>query len=72
MTYKQTDDNKVIVYFIITEFPSGIQEIVYQGAKHLKPEELDSIVTCTAWLTAGGALDAPALPAQRATVVAAG
>ena len=36
------------------------------------PEELDSIVTCTAWLTAGGALDAPALPAQRATVVVAG
>src|SRR5438552_17924115 len=35
------------------------------------PEELDWIVTCTAWLTAGGALDAPALPAQRASVVVA-
>ncbi len=36
-------NNKVKVYFIVAEFPSTVQEVVYQGAKHLKPDELDSI-----------------------------
>src|SRR5437588_6375188 len=36
-------DNKVKVYFIVAEYPSTIQEIIYNGAKHLKPDELESI-----------------------------
>src|SRR5262245_33705730 len=40
---KPTSDGKVNVYFVVVELPSTIQEIVYQGAKHLKPEELESI-----------------------------
>jgi outer membrane protein assembly complex protein YaeT len=38
-----TEDGKIKVYFIVTEYPSTIQEIVYQGAKHLKPDDLDTI-----------------------------
>src|SRR5262245_41839514 len=33
---KFTDDGKVVVYFQLAELPSVIQEVVYQGAKHLK------------------------------------
>jgi outer membrane protein assembly complex protein YaeT len=36
-------DGKVNVYFVVTELPSTIQEVVYQGAKHLKSDELESI-----------------------------
>jgi outer membrane protein assembly factor BamA len=37
------DDGKVLVYFLIVEYPSTIQDIVYQGAKHFKPDELDTV-----------------------------
>src|SRR5262249_24953904 len=39
----QTPDGKVIVYYDIAEFPSTIQEIVYNGAKRLKNDELETI-----------------------------
>jgi outer membrane protein assembly complex protein YaeT len=39
---QRTPDDKVKVYFIVTEYPSAIQEIIYNGAKHLKPEELET------------------------------
>jgi outer membrane protein assembly factor BamA len=38
-----TEDGRVIVYFQFAEFPSVIQEIQYNGANHLKQEELESI-----------------------------
>lgn len=39
---KKLDDDRVNVYFLIAEYPNMIQEIVYQGAKHLKQDELDT------------------------------
>jgi outer membrane protein assembly complex protein YaeT len=40
---ERTGENKVKVYFYVTEFTNTIQEIVYNGAKHLKPDELESL-----------------------------
>lgn len=40
---QRTPDNKMTVHFLVAEYPSTIQEILYQGAKHLKQDELDSI-----------------------------
>src|SRR5438105_1391002 len=37
-----TPDGKVKVYFLVAEYPSIVQEIIYDGAKHLKPDELES------------------------------
>jgi outer membrane protein assembly complex protein YaeT len=41
--YQPTDNNKVLVHFIFKELPNTIQEIVYNGAKHLKPDELNTL-----------------------------
>lgn len=41
--YQLTADDKVIVYFDVQEFPSAVQEIRYEGAKHLKDDELNTI-----------------------------
>jgi outer membrane protein assembly complex protein YaeT len=35
--------NKIRLFFILKEYPSTIQEVIYQGNKHLKPEELETI-----------------------------
>jgi outer membrane protein insertion porin family len=43
-TYIQrTPDNKVKVYFVVAEFPTLVQEVVYNGAKHLKAEDLEQL-----------------------------
>jgi outer membrane protein assembly complex protein YaeT len=40
----EKDKTKVNVYFIVAEFPTTVQEIVYQGLKHhFKKDELDAI-----------------------------
>jgi outer membrane protein assembly complex protein YaeT len=36
-------DDKVKVYFIVAEYPSTVQEVLYLGAKHLKPDELETL-----------------------------
>ena len=41
--YQLTADDKVTVIFEVKEYPSVVQEIRYEGAKHLKDEELDTI-----------------------------
>src|SRR5262245_28489997 len=41
--YQITTDDKVVVMFDVQEYPSVIQEIRYEGAKHLKDDELDQI-----------------------------
>jgi outer membrane protein insertion porin family len=38
-----TADDKVVVYFDVQEYPNVVQEIRYEGAKHLKDDELDQI-----------------------------
>src|SRR5262249_25516908 len=38
-----TPDGKVNVLFRFVEYPSTVSEIVYQGAKHLKNDELNTI-----------------------------
>ena len=43
VTEQRREDGKVIVYFQFVELPGIIQEIVYQGANHLKNDELESI-----------------------------
>jgi outer membrane protein assembly complex protein YaeT len=41
--FQITADNKVAVYFDVVEYPNLVQEIRYEGAKHLKDDELDQI-----------------------------
>jgi outer membrane protein insertion porin family len=41
--YKVTGEDQVTVYFVVEELPNTIQEIVYNGAKHLKDKELEEI-----------------------------
>lgn len=36
-------ENKVRIHFLISEYPSAVQEVVFQGAKHIKQEELETI-----------------------------
>ncbi|MFL5244159.1 MAG: outer membrane protein assembly factor BamA [Gemmataceae bacterium] len=43
VTQQQTPDGKVIVFFNCSEYPSTIQEIVYQGNKHLKKDDLNAL-----------------------------
>jgi outer membrane protein assembly factor BamA len=38
-----TPDNKIIVYFQLKELPGVIQDVVYQGANHLKQDDLEGI-----------------------------
>jgi outer membrane protein insertion porin family len=40
---QRTGENKVKVYFYVVEFTTTIQEIIYNGAKHLKPDELETL-----------------------------
>lgn len=42
-TRRETPDGKVVVTFHVLEPPNEIQDIVYQGAKHLKPDELNTL-----------------------------
>jgi outer membrane protein assembly complex protein YaeT len=43
--YEQTmPDGRVNVYLVFVEYPSRVQEIVYQGAKHFSPEDLNAVV----------------------------
>ncbi len=41
--YQITPDDKVIVFFDVQEYPNLVQEIRYEGSKHLKDDELDQI-----------------------------
>ncbi|OAI53537.1 hypothetical protein AYO44_15875 [Planctomycetaceae bacterium SCGC AG-212-F19] len=36
-------DGKVIVYFVLMEHPNRIEEIKYEGAKHIKKDDLDTV-----------------------------
>lgn len=38
-----TPDGKVIVYFEARELHTVVREVVYEGAKHIKPDDLDSL-----------------------------
>jgi outer membrane protein insertion porin family len=40
---KYTADGKVNVYFLFVEHPNVIQEVIYKGAKHLKPDDLEAL-----------------------------
>jgi outer membrane protein assembly factor BamA len=35
--------NKIRLYLILKEYPSTITEVTYQGNKHLKPEEFETV-----------------------------
>jgi outer membrane protein insertion porin family len=39
----QQNGDKIKVYFIVAEYPSTVKEIIYQGANHIKPDELEKI-----------------------------
>jgi outer membrane protein insertion porin family len=41
--YQITAEDKVVVFFDVQEYPNVVQEIRYEGAKHLKDDELDGI-----------------------------
>jgi outer membrane protein insertion porin family len=38
-----TPEGKVVVYFDFSELPNSVQDIIYKGAKHIKPSDLDSL-----------------------------
>ncbi|HEV3262602.1 MAG TPA: outer membrane protein assembly factor BamA [Gemmataceae bacterium] len=38
-----TDSSRVVVYFQFRELPSVVSEVKYEGAKHFKQEELDTL-----------------------------
>jgi outer membrane protein assembly factor BamA len=38
-----TGENKVKIYFNVSELATTIQEVIYKGAKHLKPDELETL-----------------------------
>jgi outer membrane protein assembly complex protein YaeT len=38
-----TGDRKIIVYFQLKELPGVIQEIIYRGANHMKPDDLEAV-----------------------------
>jgi outer membrane protein assembly complex protein YaeT len=40
--YDDRPDGKVTVYFIIVDYPSVVEEVVYNGAKHVKKEDLET------------------------------
>jgi outer membrane protein insertion porin family len=40
---QQVSDTRVKVYIVVAEYPSTVQEVVYQGNHHLKPDELETI-----------------------------
>ena len=40
---QEVPGNKIRLYFLVKEYPSTIQEVVYIGNKHLKPDELETI-----------------------------
>jgi outer membrane protein insertion porin family len=40
---QRTGENKVKVYFQVSEFATTIQDVIYKGAKHLKPDELETL-----------------------------
>jgi outer membrane protein assembly complex protein YaeT len=41
--YQFGPDDAVTVYFDVAEFPNIVQEVKYEGAKHLKDDELDTL-----------------------------
>jgi outer membrane protein assembly complex protein YaeT len=41
--FQLTADDKVAVIFEVQEYPNVVQEIRYEGAKHLKDDELDAL-----------------------------
>jgi len=40
---KPEPDGRVIVYFFFRDYPSVVEEVVYQGAKHLSQDDLDKL-----------------------------
>ncbi|CAN5406061.1 N/A [soil metagenome] len=57
--------NKVSLYFLIKEYPATIQDVLYQGNKHLKPEELETITS----LRKGAPLSAMAVQMGRNAIL---
>src|SRR5262245_54999641 len=43
MRTQTAPDGRVTVFVDVAEYPSLVQEVRYEGAKHLKPEELDGL-----------------------------
>src|SRR5262249_37875391 len=43
VTLQHAGEDRVKVYFIVAEYPSTVQEVIYQGAQHLKPDELETL-----------------------------
>lgn len=41
--FEALPDGKVVIYFLIKDYPSVVTNVVYQGAKHLSDEELSTL-----------------------------
>jgi outer membrane protein assembly complex protein YaeT len=44
---QKVNEDRVVVHFRFTEFPGVVQDIIYHGAKHLSPDELNTTVEPT-------------------------
>jgi len=40
---EMTTDGRVIVYFMLTEFPNVVNDVIYRHAHHINPKDLDSL-----------------------------
>ena len=43
--FETLPEGKVVIYFLIKDYPSVVQKVVYQGAKHLSDEELGALTS---------------------------
>jgi outer membrane protein assembly complex protein YaeT len=63
---RSDDDGKVVIHFVINEYPRTIKEIKYNGNKHLKEDELNTLTG----LRVGGILN-PRANVQACRLIAA-
>ncbi len=68
VTKKDMGDGKVNIYFWLTPLPSRVEEIVYNGANHLKADELETVCN-TSGLRKGMALNPIAAESARQAIL---
>jgi len=68
VTKKDVGDGKVNVYFWLTPLPSRVEEIVYNGANHIKADDLESLCA-SAGLRKGLALNPIAAQSARNAIL---
>ena len=42
-THRQEPDRHITVYFFVQDHPNLVEEVIFQGTKHMKPEDLEKL-----------------------------